>query len=161
VQGFDDLVLEVAGQYGWDNGLYVAANITLTESESKFNFDGDDVFTTDFRKLAGEAANLSVGYNKAPWDVRLAVNHRGDFVDWFADEDGDIGSLNENNIRYVDAHTQVDLTVKYDVTDNLTLRFNAVNLNDEPEYYYWGNSNQLSQYDKFGVSYNVGFTYSL
>ena len=153
--------LEVAGQYGWDNGLYVAANITLTESESKFNFDGDDVFITDFRKLAGEAANLSVGYNKARWDVRLAVNHRGDFVDWFADEDGDIGSLNENNIRYVDAHTQVDLTVKYDVTDNFTLRFNAVNLNDEPEYYYWGNSNQLSQYDKFGASYNVGFTYSL
>jgi TonB-dependent receptor len=153
--------LELNAQYGWDNGLYVAANVTLTESESEFTFDGEQTFTTDFRKLAGEAGNISLGFDNGVWDARLAVNHRGDFIDWFADEDGDITELNENNTRYVDSHTQVDVTVKYHVNDNLTLRGEIVNLTDEPEYYYWGNPNQLSQYDEFGVSYSVGFTYQL
>jgi TonB-dependent receptor len=153
--------LELNAQYSWDNGLYIAANITLTESESEFSFDGEETFTTDFRKLAGEAGNVSLGFDNGKWDARLAINHRGDFIDWFADEDGDITELNDNNIRYVDSHTQVDLTVKYNLNDNLTIRGEVINLTDEPEYYYWGNPNQLSQYDEFGVSYSIGFTYRL
>ena len=153
--------LEFNAQYGWDNGLYVAANVTFTESESEFSFDGDQTFTTDFRKLAGEAGNISLGFDDGKWDARVAVNHRGDFIDWFADEDGDITELNENNIRYVDSHTQVDVTVKYKWNDNLTLRGEIINLTDEPEYYYWGNPGQLSQYDEFGVSYSIGFSYAL
>lgn len=153
--------LELAVQKSWDNGVYVAANMTFTDSESTFKFDSDTEFTTPFRKLADEAANMSVGYDKGDWDVRLAANYRSDYLDWFADEDGDITSLTSDNVRYVDNHVQLDLTVKYDITDNLTLRAQAVNINDRPEFYYWGNDRQLSQYDDFGVSYQLGFDYAL
>jgi len=77
---------------------------------------------------------MSVGYDKGAWDVRLAANYRSDYLDWFADEDGDITSLTSDNVRYVDNHVQLDLTVKYDITDNLTLRAQAVNINDRPEF---------------------------
>ena len=135
--------------------------MTFTDSESTFKFDGDTEFTTPFRKLADEAANMSVGYDKGDWDIRLAANYRSDYLDWFADEDGDITTLTSDNVRYVDNHVQLDLTVKYDITDSLTLRAQAVNINDRPEFYYWGNDRQLSQYDEFGVSYQLGFDYAL
>ena len=56
---------------------------------------------------------------------------------------------------------QVDLTAKYKVNDSLRLTFEAINLNDEPEYYYFGNPSRLSQYDEYGATYGVGFRYIL
>jgi len=54
---------------------------------------------------------------------------------------------------------QVDLTAKYKVTDSMEIKFEAVNMGNEEEYYYWGDESQLSQYDLFGRNYSVGFTY--
>lgn len=153
--------VEINAQYGWENGLYVATNVTLTDSESTFNFEDDASFTTPFRKLADKAANINFGYDKGEWDIRVAGNYRSDYLDWLADEDGDIGEVSVNNSRFVDDFMQWDLTVKYDVTDNFTVKAEAVNLNNRPEYYYWGNTGQLSQYDIYGRNYSIGFNYTL
>ena len=69
--------------------------------------------------------------------------------------------LVQNNSRYVDDFMQWDLTVKYKVNDNFTIKAEAINLNNRPEYYYWGDESQLSQYDMFGKSYSLGFNYKL
>ena len=153
--------VELNAQYGWDNGLYVAANFTWTDSESKFQFEDDAVFTTPFRKLADKAANVNFGYNKGAWDVRVAGNYRSDYLDWLADEDGDITNVSENNSRFVDDFMQWDITAKYEVNEKFTIRAEAVNLNNRPEYYYWGNTGQLSQYDMYGRNYSIGFNYTL
>jgi len=58
--------LELNLQYGWENGIYFAGNITLTDGESTFSPTDDTSFTTPFRKLADEAANISIGYDKGP-----------------------------------------------------------------------------------------------
>ena len=63
--------------------------------------------------------------------------------------------------RYTDVYTNADLTVKYEVSDKLTIRGAALNLLDSPEYYYFGNAARLSQYDEYGVSYELGFRYKL
>lgn len=153
--------VEVNLQYGWDNGLYIATNLTWTDSESTFQFEDDAVFTTPFRKLADKAANVNLGYDKGAWDIRLAGNYRSDYLDWLSDEDGEIGEVSQNNSRFVDDFMQWDLTVKYEINDRFTLRAEAVNLNNRPEYYYWGNTGQLSQYDIFGRNYSIGFNYTL
>ena len=152
--------IELNAQYGWENGLYVATNFTLTDSESAFNFEDDVSFTTPFRKLADKAANVNFGYDKGAWDIRVAGNYRSDYLDWLADEDGDIGEVSVNNSRFVGDFIQWDLTVKYDVNDNFTVKAEAVNLNNRPEYYYWGNESQLSQYDMYGKNYSIGFNYT-
>lgn len=152
--------IELNAQYGWENGLYVATNFTLTDSESTFNFEDDASFTTPFRKLADKAANVNFGYDKGAWDIRVAGNYRSDYLDWLADEDGDIGEVSVNNSRFVDDFIQWDLTVKYDVNDNFTVKAEAVNLNNRPEYYYWGDESQLSQYDMYGKNYSIGFNYT-
>lgn len=153
--------IELNAQYGWDNGLYVATNFTWTDSESTFKFDDDAEFTAPFRKLADKAANINFGYDSGAWDIRVAGNYRSDYLDWLADEDGDIGEVSANNSRYVDDFMQWDLTVKYEVNDNFTIKAEAINLNNRPEYYYWGDESQLSQYDMFGKSYSLGFNYKL
>mgnify|MGYP006078392243 FL=1 len=151
---------ELNGQYGWENGMYVTANITLTDGESTFAYEDDQTFTTPFRKLADEAANVSIGYDKGPWDVRLAANYRSEYLDWLADENEGIDDVSENNMRWVDAHLQVDLTAKYKVSSAVEVKFEAVNLGNRPEYYYWGNDSQLSQYDIYGKNYSLGMTYN-
>ena len=153
--------LELNFQYGWDSGVYVATNVTLTDGESTFAFDDANSFTTPFRKLADKAANLSLGYDKDAWDIRLAGNYRSEYLDYLADEEGDIDTVSANNSRFVNDYVQFDLTAKYKVNDNLTLKAEAINLGNEPEHYYWGNPNQLSQWDIYGTTYSVGFNYKL
>ena len=41
------------------------------------------------------------------------------------------------------------------MNDNLTLKFDLININDEPEFYYWGNTSRLSQYDEYGTSATI------
>jgi TonB-dependent receptor len=154
--------LEANLQYGWDNGLFAAANITHAfDSESTFRFNDDQTYTTPFRKLAEDAANISVGYDKGQWDVRLAMNYRSEYLDWLADEEDDIDTVSVENSRFVDAHIQWDLTAKYKVNDNVTVKFEAINIGDRPEFYYWGSKTRLSQYDEYGSSYSLGFSYKL
>ena len=152
--------LELNAQYGWDNGFYVAANATLTDGESSFTFEDDKTFTTPFRKLADEAANISLGYEKDRWDVRLAANYRSEYLDWLADEDGSISDLSENNMRWVESYLQVDLTAKYQVSPAMQIKLEAINLGNRPEYYYWGDDSQLSQYDTFGRNYSLSMNYN-
>ena len=152
--------LELNAQYGWDNGFYVAANATLTDGESSFTFEDDKTFTTPFRKLADEAANISLGYEKDRWDVRLAANYRSEYLDWLADENGSISDLSENNMRWVESYLQVDLTAKYQVSPAMQIKLEAINLGNRPEYYYWGDDSQLSQYDTFGRNYSLSMNYN-
>ena len=81
-------------------------------------------------------------------------------MDWLSDEGDDIDDVSENNSRFVDNYLQVDFTAKYKTSDNLEFKFEAVNLGNREEYYYWGNENQLSQYDVYGRNYSLGMTYN-
>ena len=72
----------------------VAANITHAFDSELFRFNDDKTYTTPFRKLAEDAANLSVGYDKGRVDVRLAMNYQ--YLDWLVTE-GDIDTVSADN----------------------------------------------------------------
>jgi len=80
--------------------------------------------------------------------VRLAGNYRSDFLD-------EIGDQAEND-RFADDFLQIDLTARYELNDNITITAEAINLNDQPEYYYFGDPSRLSQYDEYGTTYGMG-----
>ena len=42
------------------------------------------------------------------------------------------------------------------MNDNLQVFVEGKNLTDEPEYYYFGSENRLSQYDEYGARYVIG-----
>ena len=87
------------------------------------------------------------------------MNYRDEYLDWLADEEDDIDTVSVENSRFVAPHRQWDLKAKYKYSDNLTFSFEIKNINDRPEFYYWGYNDRLSQYDEYGTTYALGFTY--
>ncbi|MDA0927000.1 MAG: TonB-dependent receptor [Proteobacteria bacterium] len=149
----DILGFEVSFQTAFDNGFLFVANYTMTDGET--DLPAASVYgqrTIPFFKQAKHTGNLAVGYDLGPWDVRLAGNYRSSFLDEVGDDPlGD---------RYTDDFFQVDLTARYEVNENLMITAEAINLNDEPEFYYFGNRNRLSQYDEYGTTYGMGVRYT-
>ena len=144
------------------DGLFVQLNVTKTDGQSTLVVDSGSV-TFPFRKLSEDVYNLSVGYDKGPFDVRLSLVSRSPYLDYLADEDpaSTQEDLTIENIRYTDDHKQLDFNLKYDINDNLSVKFDINNIKDEPEYYYWGRSDRLSQYDVYGTTYSFGIRYKL
>ena len=142
------------------DGLFISLNLTEVDAESDVP-SAAGVFTVPFRKLADSTRNLSIGYDKGKVDMRLSLAQRSDYLDYLADDDIEttVDNLNYDNIRFTDDHSQIDFTAKYYLNDNLTLKLDLININDEPEFYYWGNTSRLSQYDEYGRSATIGFTY--
>lgn len=143
---------EVSYQTALENGLIFVANWTHTDGESELPAEAaSGQRTIPYLKQAEDTANVAIGYNKYDWDVRLAANYRSDYLDSLGgDALGD---------RYTSDFIQVDLTVRYNVNDNLLLNAYALNLNDRPEFYYFGNGTRLSQFDEFGTTVGVGMRY--
>lgn len=139
------------------SNLYASLNYTYNDAES----DLPTGQTIPFRKMAKNVANFMLGYQDEKWDMRLVSNYRDRYLDSLFDGEAADTSFTNDQIRYTDAHQQWDFTAKYTISDRFMLNFEIINLNDEPEYYYWGNKNRLSQYDEFGTTYAFGLRYSL
>ena len=145
------------------NGMFISLNITTTDGESTLNVDNGKV-TFPFRKLSDRNSNLSIGYDQGKLDMRLSAVSRTPYLDYLADEDspGDVQEeLSLDNIRYTDDHTQYDFNLKYKINDNFSVKFDISNISDEPEFYYWGSPDRLSQYDVYGTTYSIGIRYNL
>ncbi len=142
------------------DGLFISVNLTKVDADSDIP-SSNGVFTVPFRKLADSTENLSIGYDKGKVDMRLTLASRSDYLDYLANDDIEttVDDLDYNNIRFTDDHSQIDFTAKYYLNDNLTLKLDLININDEPEFYYWGSPSRLSQYDEYGRSATIGFTY--
>lgn len=144
---------EVSFQTVLQSGFLFVANYTYSDGETDLPADSvNGQRSIPFFKQAKHTGNLSVGYDQGPWDVRLATNYRSKYLD----EIGDDSPFD----RYTDDHMQVDLTVRYAFDDRLIITAEAINLNDRPEYYYFGNRSRLSQYDEYGTTYGLGFRYN-
>jgi len=144
---------EISFQTAMENGFVFVTNYTYTDGNTDLpSNSANGQRTIPFFKQAKNSANMSVGYDKGPWDVRLAANYRSQYLD-------EIGGRALND-RYTDSHMQMDLTARYEWNENLVITAEAINLNDEPEYYYFGNSRRLSQYDEYGTTYGFGVRYS-
>ncbi len=145
--------LEVSFQKAWDNGLLFVANYTLSDGETDLPADSvSGQRTIPFFKQAKHTGNLSIGYDRESWDIRLAANYRSSYLDEVGDD-----TLSD---RYTDDFMQIDLTARYTINDNVTLTAEVINLNDEPEYYYFGNTGRLSQYDEYGTTYGFGLRWT-
>lgn len=129
------------------DGLLVAANLTLVESEAQLPFRSGEV---PLPRQSDTLYNLSLGYEKYGFSGRVAATYRSEYFDEVDELD------NPETDRYVDEQLQVDLTASYRVTPNYQVYVNAVNLNDEPFYAYFNDRRYASQYEEYGPTYELG-----
>ena len=129
-------------------GWLVGFNYTFVDSESTLP-DGREVA---LQKTAESTGNFNIGYANDFIEAKIIASYRGAYI-------RELGSSPANE-DINGEHTQVDLSIKGDITDELQITFDAVNINDAPEYYYFGADTRLMQYDEFGPRYSIGLRYT-
>ena len=148
--------LEVTYTKTFENGLWFALNYTHVDGDMNLPADAEnadgEMRSVPYFKQADSTGNAVLGFDNGTWDIRLAANYRSSYLDELGEAD-----LED---RYTDDYVSVDLTGKYAINDNLTLKVEALNLSDSPEFYYFGNQRRLSQYDEYGTTYKFGLRYS-
>ena len=103
-------------------------------------------------RQADELYNASVFYDDNKFAVRLAVNHKGDYI-------LEHGSSSDFDEIY-GGNTSVDFSASYTHSDDLMFYFDANNITNEPLKYYLGNKNRPTQTEYYGYRMSAGVKYS-
>jgi len=128
--------IELALQhFFWDTGFGVQLNYTTVNSD--VGFDLNQPSTVDQFALIGlsDTANAILMYEKHGLSVRLAANWRDEFLT--------STSRGSTDALFTDDRAQVDLSVAYDVTDNLQVTFEGINLTEQENRQFARNSRQV------------------
>ena len=152
-----DQNLETATLYGWelavqhffgDTGFGVSANYTTVEGD--INVDNSIVGFQFVLPGLSDSANLIGFYEADRWQVRVAYNWRDEFLS---------GTPN-NSPQYTEEFGQWDMNASFNVTDNLTVFVEGLNLTNESQRIYDRFPNQLLNANQFEARYNIGARYT-
>lgn len=105
-----------------ETGFGVMFNTTLVDSDAEL----DPADVTQVFALTGlsDSANLVGFYEQGPVQIRLAYNQRGEFVQSLTQSNG-------NGPTLVEDYEQWDLSASYDITDEITVFVEGINLTEE------------------------------
>lgn len=148
--------------YGWefavqhffgDTGFGVQANYTLVRGDVGFDNESDPN-TSQFALVGlSDTANLVLVYEKDDLTARVAYNWRDEFLNRV-----NVGG--SNNPGYIEAYSQIDMNISYNLTENLNVFFEGINITDEDPREHARNENQLWYMLDIGARYNLGARYT-
>ena len=143
-QSFDNLPAP------WD-GFLISANAAFIDSEAELGTirGGEKI---PLPRQSDSVGNLSIGYEKYRWSIRASVAYRDAYLDLLEDPSDSAAD------NYARDHTQLDFTVKFDVTDQFTIYLEHSNANDEAFSVVYGGSGSrfLRQYEVYGYTTALG-----
>lgn len=143
---------ELAVQHMFGNsGFGLAANVTLVDSNLAYdNHDRGEQFAIEG---LSDSANLVVFFEKAGWSIRTAYNWRDEFLA------GRFDGTGLPNPVYVEPYGQLDVNASYNITDNLTVLVEAINLTNETQRVHGRNEHQALYVTQSGPRYMIGARY--
>lgn len=133
------------------DGLLVNLNYTFTDAKGRLaGEDGEIGRRIALPTSSKHTFNAVLGYEKGPVSLRLSGAYRARYLDEVggdADED-----------RFVRKHFQLDFTGKYQITENVQLVGEVVNILDEPytAYQNFEGRQRLLQYEEYGITTKLG-----
>ena len=137
------------------DGFIVQANYTYTDAWGTVFTDGDasDPRTIPLPSTSRNTFNVALGYEKGPFNLRLAGTYRDRYLD---EIDGEA-----EFDRYVDDHFQLDLSAKFRVTEQFQLFYEWVNINNAKYFAYneFGGRRNLYQYEEYGSTMKFGLRF--
>ncbi|WP_308365766.1 MULTISPECIES: TonB-dependent receptor [unclassified Microbulbifer] len=120
------------------NGFGVQANYTYIDSSTDvpdevepLNTDGSTYGDLPFEGLSKHAYNLVGMYEKNGLYARLAWNWRSEYLVAVGPNGWNHGNENWRLPIYNDDYGQLDLSLGYDITDNVSVNFEAANITKE------------------------------
>ena len=142
--------LEIGGQYISPIGLGIAANLTLTDSEAT-----SGGVSAPLENISDFSANVSLFYERSQivgdfdaLSVRISLNHRSDYLVGQTFE----GGRNE----FVDDFTQYDLSVRYNITEELALLFEGINITNEKFFRFSETRDFIESFEDNGARWVFG-----
>ncbi len=161
--------MEVSYNQFFENGLFWQSNMTFVSSEAEL----DGSIRKDKMPLPGQAdftGNIAFGWENEDWSLRLISNYRSKILEEVGSCPDDAASNDPKACKswsdiYQDDIVTFDFKAKYELTKNLTVYFDAINITDEADLrYFSGNSlsggEVLYQREAYGSTYQLGFNYS-
>jgi TonB-dependent receptor len=143
------LELNVQHMFG-NSGFGVSANFTKVDSGLAY----DNASIGEQFALVGmsDSANLVGIFENDRWNVRAAYNWRDKFLSSTFDGSGP-------NPNYVEAYGQLDLSIGYNISKNLSLQFEGINLTDEIKRIHGRTERNLLYVEQSGPRYMLAARY--
>ncbi|MCD2515745.1 TonB-dependent receptor [Massilia sp. G4R7] len=142
------------------NGLLVGVNAAVTHSRARIDSAIDaGVRSTRTIRMPGQSnrvGNIMVGYERGPFNARLAMNYKSPYLLELGED-----TLDAQQDRWVDTQKQLDLSMSWAINKRWQLTFDASNLNNEKYYVYQGDKQRNAQYEQYGRTYKIGLKASI
>ncbi|WP_315388686.1 TonB-dependent receptor [uncultured Stenotrophomonas sp.] len=137
---------------GWD-GLLVGASGTWLDTDFDPGLDGraDEDFTLP--RASKHVYSAHLGYEKEGFSTRIAAVYRSEYLDT-------LGVSRAYDI-FVAPNTQLDFSLDYKITANVSVYFEAQNLLDKPLELYQGVRSRTLQNEEYGRTYALGLKVAL
>ncbi len=146
--------IEVAAQHFFgESGFGFAANYTMVDGDVSAALDSDPAVDQFALLGLSDSANATLIYEKYGLSARLAFNWRDKFLT-DVNEDG-----SNRNPLFIDSYKQLDLSVTYDVTENVQVSFEGINLTGENLRTYSRNEKAFVSVQELGPRFLLGARY--
>ncbi|WP_447596223.1 TonB-dependent receptor [Stenotrophomonas rhizophila] len=137
---------------GWD-GLLVGASGTWLDTDFDPGLAGRERDDFMLPRASKHVYTAHIGYEKAGFSTRVAAVYRSEYLDTLGDSTAyDI---------YVAPNTQLDLSLDYKITANVSVYLEAQNLLDKPLELYQGTRSRTLQMEEYGRTYALGLKVAL
>ena len=150
VDGIEFAVQHMFGETGFGVGL----NGTLVNGDVEFDVESFES-QSPLNGLS-DSANFQVFYEKDGLSVKVTYAWRDNYLIGVGQEQGSA----EGPPQFGKEYAQTDMSVNYDVNDNLTVFFEGLNITDETEQGYGRYENQFLFARQYGPRYTVGARYT-
>ncbi|WP_281168645.1 TonB-dependent receptor [Gilvimarinus chinensis] len=136
-----------------ETGFGIQANYTLVRGDVGF----DNLGSPDSSQFAlvglSDTANLVALYENYGLQARLAYNWRDEYLN-----EASRGAF--ANPRYIEAYSQIDLNVSYEILDGLSVSFEGLNITGEDSRSHGRNYDMMWDLRDLGPRYTVGARYT-
>lgn len=144
---------EFAAQHFFgDSGFGLQANYTIVRGDIGYD-NLQEPKTPQFALLGlSDTANLVAIYEKNEFQARIAYNWRDEFL-------RSSNRSGAQNPIYVEAYDQIDANISYNLTDDLTVSLEAINLLGSDIRQHGRSKSMLEEMYDLGPRYTVGARY--
>lgn len=150
VDGIEFAVQHMYGESGFGSGF----NFTLVDGDVEFDVESFDQQSP----LAGlsDSANFQVFYEKDGLSVKITYAWRDDYLIGVGQAQGSA----EAPPQFGKEYAQTDISVNYDISDELTVFFEGINITNETEQGYGRYEEQFLFARQYGPRYALGARYT-
>lgn len=136
---------------GFLSNMGLLANYTYVSSETTFEFE-DQTLTAPLNGLSEDSYNATLYYETDRWGARLSLNDRSDYTTAVPGGNGNLTEATSGLPHY-------DFSSFYNLTDNIVLTLEVINLTDEAERLFTtgdGDLDLMREYNKTGREFFLG-----